>query len=146
MLWIEEYGYIGLFLFCLLAATIIPVSSESAFIAAIIAKLNIKLVLFWATFGNCSGTFINYLTGWWIGEKWINKKISKTSGRAYSISKKYGWTTLFLSWLPVIGDPVTIIAGVLRWNIVTFIIIVFTLRFLRYYVILEIFIYGNMIK
>ena len=140
MIWVEEYGYAGLFLICLLAATIIPISSESAVIGAILSDLDITYILFWATIGNCLGTLVNYLLGLWIGEKWINKKIKKSTKRAYDISKKYGWPALLLSWLPVIGDPITIVAGVLRWNAIVFVTIVFILRFLRYYLIIQLII------
>jgi len=140
MNWIEEYGYLGLFLFSLLAATIIPISSESALIGAILNGLDISFILLWATAGNCLGTLINYFLGIIIGEKWINKKTQKSRQRAVYLSKKYGWPALLLSWLPVIGDPITIIAGVLRWNFILFVSVVFSLRFLRYYLIVKIII------
>jgi len=140
MNWVEEYGYFGLFLFCLLAATIIPISSESALIGAIFSNLDISYILLWATIGNCLGTLINYFLGIFIGEKWIYKKTHRSTKRAIHIAKKYGWPALFLSWLPVIGDPITIVAGVFRWNVIVFVTIVFSLRFLRYYLIVKIII------
>jgi len=137
MTWIEEYGYFGLFVFSLLAATIIPVSSESALIGAVLNDMDIYYILLWATIGNCLGTVINYFIGVFIGEKWINKNPKKSTERAMHLSKKYGWPVMFLSWLPVIGDPITIAAGIFRWNAFVFAIIVFSLRFLRYYLIIE---------
>jgi membrane protein YqaA with SNARE-associated domain len=140
MTWIDDYGYLGLFFFCLLAATIIPVSSESALVTALLNDLNPNYILLWATFGNCLGTVINYLIGLFIGEKWIRRQNKRSTMRAIAISEKYGWPALFLSWLPVIGDPITIFAGVFRWNAILFIVIVFSLRFLRYYLIVKIII------
>ena len=137
MNWVEEYGYAGLFLFCFLAATIIPISSESAVIGALFTDLDTPMILFWATIGNCLGTLVNYFLGYWIGEKWLDKKMNKSTQRSYNLSKNYGWPALLLSWLPIIGDPITIIGGVLRWNIIVFISIVFSLRFLRYYLIIQ---------
>ena len=139
MNWVEEYGYLGLFLFCLLAATIIPVSSESAFVAAILGKLNISYTLFWATLGNCLGTLINYFAGIFIGKNWLKRTNKKSIARVIHLSHTYGWPTLFLSWMPVIGDPITIAAGVFRWNALVFMVIVFSLRFIRYYLIVKIF-------
>jgi membrane protein YqaA with SNARE-associated domain len=139
MTFVEEYGYLGLFLFCMLAATIVPVSSEGVVAGSLLLKLKPFPVLFWATFGNCSGTLLNYFLGWWLGQKWLERKQNRISNRAYILAHKYGWPTLFLSWLPFIGDPLTIIAGILRWNFVVFVIIVFSLRFLRYYLILYLF-------
>lgn len=133
--WVEQYGYAGLFLFSLLAATIIPVSSESALAGAILLKMEPMAVLFWATIGNCGGTLINYFLGKWIGVKWLDKKVSRSQQHAYNLAKKYGWWSLLLSWLPIIGDPITIVAGILRWNFINFMLIVFPLRFIRYYII-----------
>lgn len=133
--WVENYGYLGLFLFSLAAATILPISSESALAGALLLKMNPLQVLLWATIGNCLGTVINYFMGQWIGQKWLDKRISKTNERAFKLTKQYGWWSLLLSWLPVIGDPLTIMAGVLRWNFINFMLIVFPLRFIRYYII-----------
>ena len=136
MNFIEDYGYLGLFLFCLMAATIVPVSSEGAVAGALVLKMKALPVLIWASLGNILGTVINYFFGIWIGQKWLEKKINKSTKRAYEIAHKYGWWSLFLSWLPFIGDPVTIVAGVLRWNFLVFALIVFTLRVLRYYALI----------
>ena len=133
--WIENYGYAGLFLFSLVAATIIPVSSESAVAGAALIHMKPVPLLFWATLGNCTGTVINYLLGVWVGKKWLTEKLNKSNQKAYKLTQKYGWWSLWLSWLPFIGDPITIIAGVLRWNFLTFSLIVFSLRFIRYYLI-----------
>ncbi len=136
MNFVEEYGYLGLFLFCLMAATIIPVSSEGAVAGALLLKMNSVSVLIWASLGNILGTVINYFFGIWIGQKWLEKKINKSTKKAYEIARNYGWWSLFLSWLPFIGDPITIAAGVLRWNFILFSVIVFSLRIVRYYVLI----------
>jgi membrane protein YqaA with SNARE-associated domain len=136
MNFIEEYGYWGLLLFCLLAATIIPISSEGAVAGALALKMKALPVLVWASVGNILGTVVNYFFGIWIGQKWVEKKITKSTKKAYEIAHKYGWWSLLLSWLPIIGDPITIAAGVLRWNFVLFSVIVFSLRILRYYALI----------
>jgi len=139
MQFIEEYGYSGLFLFCLLAATIIPVSSEGVVAGSLLLGLKAVPVLFWATLGNWCGTLINYFMGKWLGKKWLERKQNRINTHSYNLVQRYGWPVLFLSWLPFIGDPITIIAGVLRWNFTVFVVIVFSLRFLRYYLILYLF-------
>ena len=136
MNFIEEYGYWGLLLFCLLAATIVPISSEGAVAGALALKMKALPVLVWASVGNILGTVVNYFFGIWIGQKWVEKKIAKSTKKAYEIAHKYGWWSLLLSWLPIIGDPITIAAGVLRWNFVLFSVIVFSLRILRYYALI----------
>ncbi len=135
MSFIEEYGFLGLFLFCLMAATIIPISSEGVVAGAIMLKMNSFNVLFWASLGNILGIIVNYFFGLWIGRKWLETKITTSRQKAYDIAHNYGWWSLLLSWLPIIGDPITIVAGVLRWNFLVFSIIVFSLRILRYYVL-----------
>jgi membrane protein YqaA with SNARE-associated domain len=136
MNFIEEYGYWGLLLFCLLAATIVPISSEGAVAGALALKMKALPVLVWASVGNILGTVVNYFFGIWIGQKWVEKKIAKSTKKAYEIAHNYGWWSLLLSWLPIIGDPITIAAGVLRWNFVLFSVIVFSLRILRYYALI----------
>ncbi len=136
MNFIEEYGYWGLLLFCLLAATIVPISSEGAVAGALALKMKALPVLIWASVGNILGTVVNYFFGIWIGQKWVEKKITKSTKKAYEIAHKYGWWSLLLSWLPIIGDPITIAAGVLRWNFFLFSVIVFSLRILRYYALI----------
>ena len=140
MTWIGEYGYFGLFIFSLLAATIIPVSSESAVIGAVLNKMDVCYILLWATAGNCLGTLVNYFLGVFIGEKWVKKNPKKSTQRVMYLSNRYGWPVMFLSWLPVIGDPITIAAGIFRWNVFVFGAIVFSLRFLRYYLIVKLII------
>ncbi len=135
MNYIEDYGYAGLFLFCLLAATIIPISSEGAVAGAFLLKMKPLPILFWAALGNSLGTVINYFMGVWIGHKWLEKNKSNTVQRAYDLSRRYGIWALGLSWLPFIGDPITIIAGISRVNFGLFALIVFSLRTLRYVLI-----------
>lgn len=136
MSFVEEYGLIGLFLFSLLAATIIPVSSESAVLGALYLEMSPESVLLWASLGNILGTIVNYAIGTWIGLKWLKAARSASAKKAIALTQKYGWLSLFLSWAPFIGDPVTIIAGVMRWNIWLFAAIVFSLRIFRYYLII----------
>ncbi|NOG46062.1 MAG: DedA family protein [Calditrichaeota bacterium] len=140
MNFVEDYGYFGLFLFCLMAATIIPVSSEGAVAGALLLEMKSIPVLIWASLGNILGTVINYFIGLLVGQKWLDKKINKSTQKAYEIAHKYGWWSLLLSWLPIIGDPITIVAGVLRWNFLLFSIIVFTLRIARYYALIYFFV------
>lgn len=140
MNFIEDYGFWGLFFFCFMAATIIPVSSEGAVAGALLLNMKPLPVLIWASVGNILGTVLNYFFGAWIGQKWLQKKLNKSSKRAYGIAQKYGWWSLLLSWLPIIGDPITIAAGVLRWNFLLFSLIVFSLRIFRYCALIYFFV------
>lgn len=133
---IANFGYLGLMAFCFLAATIFPVSSEAALIAALALKMPAIPALAFATVGNCVGIVFNYWVGSQVEEKILHEHLQKKSlARAYSLMQRWGKWSLLLSWLPVIGDPITYLAGVLRINFHLFIFVASSLRFLRYLVI-----------
>ena len=133
---ILEYGAPALFGISFLAATILPMSSEAAFGAGLLAGIPLEKALVTAGIGNCLGCLLNYGMGY-LKRGALLKRIRHThSGRvAYRWLKKYGWPALFLSWAPVIGDPITIVAGIFRYRLIFYILIVFSLRIGRYYAI-----------
>jgi len=96
----------------------------------------IYTALFFASFGNILAIVFNYFLGFLLYEKThLNLQKSKFGTKALDYGHKYGYYALFLSWLPVIGDPITLVAGLLRLNFLYFLIISGFLRFLRYYVL-----------
>jgi len=133
----DELGPLGLFFSAFLAATILPFSSEVALIAAVELGMDSKHALLYASLGNCLAVLVNYALGYFLYQL-MHDKIhrSKTGKKAYTLAHKYGYFSLILSPLPIIGDPVTIVAGLIRLNIVWFVLISFSLRILRYWVIL----------
>ena len=85
-----------------------------------------NLVLF-AAIGNTLGAVFNY----WVGIKgnhFIMERLLKISQemqyKATKLFDKYGIFLLFFAWLPVIGDPITLVAGLMRYNFVGFLILV----------------------
>ncbi len=134
------YSYLSLTVFAFLAATIIPVSSEAALAATLALGTNPVPALIFATIGNCAGVAFNYWLGWKGEEKLLHKQLQKKPvARAYRITQRWGNWSLLLSWLPIIGDPITILAGVLRINLTLFVAVTFPLRFFRYLFIVGIF-------
>lgn len=93
--------------------------------------------LFYASLGNCLAVLVNFSLGYFLYQT-MHKKIenSKTGKKAYLYAHKYGYFSLILSPLPIIGDPITLAAGLIRLNIFYFILITFSLRIFRYWVIL----------
>jgi membrane protein YqaA with SNARE-associated domain len=91
-----------------------------------------------ATTGNVLGSLTNYALGYW-GSKAVVKKWLKISDeefvRAEQRFVKYGLFSLFLAWVPIIGDPLTVIAGVLRIRLLWFVILVTAGKLMRYIVI-----------
>ena len=95
-----------------LSATLLPGGSEANLIALIHqGQPAMWLVILVATLGKTLGGMTNYVIGRWLPEKQTEKKQAQ---RALSWLKKYGYWTLLLSWLPIIGDPLCLAAGWLR--------------------------------
>ena len=130
---IAAYGGWGLLVVSFIAATIFPLSSEVAVYAALRLGIAPAEVLLFASLGNCLGVMLNYGLGRWGSQTVLSKTLASRAGRrAHAWSERYGRWTLLLSWLPIIGDPLTIIAGVMRVNILFFMLTSFSVRILRY--------------
>jgi len=131
-------SYIYLFIISLIASTILPISSETLLIYYLYEQKSTTLLLLVAGVGNTIGSIINY----YIGKKGVEYLISREKisrdrlFKSRELFDKYGGYTLLLSWVPIIGDPITLIAGTLRYNIKKFIIIVSISKFGRYVVII----------
>ena len=124
---------IALFISAFLAATILPFSSEIAFVTAIASDIPKTTAIIVASIGNILAIVVNYWFGYWLYEKTHTKlEKSKVGTSSLEYGKKYGYPILLFSWLPVIGDPLTLVAGVLRLNFIVFLVIAGTLRIARY--------------
>lgn len=134
----SELGLWGLGLSAFLAATILPLSSELVLSALLLADKNPILLIIIATIGNVLGSIVNYLIGRWgansILHRWF-KLTQKQTDKAERQFNRYGKWSLLFSWVPVIGDPLTFIAGMLKVNIGLFILLVTIGKLGRYWVI-----------
>jgi membrane protein YqaA with SNARE-associated domain len=125
---------IALFLSAFLAATIFPLSSEVTFIAALANGMPLLNAMFFASAGNVLAIIANYWFGYWLYDKTRTKLVSSKVGtKSLEYGHKYGYFILLFSWLPVLGDPLTLVAGVLRLRFVWFVLIAGSLRVVRYY-------------
>ncbi len=115
----------------------IPGGSEALLLYDISQGYNLLILLSMATVGNTIGSIINYLIGKKGFEYLVDKKYVSSSNllKAHNIFDKYGGFALLLSWMPIIGDPITFIAGVTKYSFKIFIIIVFIAKVIRYIVI-----------
>ena len=126
--------YLSLFFVAFISATLFPLGSEALLLYNLSLNLNIYILLFVATLGNSLGSILNY----WIGlkgeEYLVEKKILHEQKilKAKEYFDKYGGYSLLLSWLPIIGDPITFVAGILKYNFKKFVILVFIAKFSRY--------------
>jgi len=129
---------VTLFFSAFLAATILPFSSEVAFLVAVKSGMSTIHAMLFASSGNILAIVLNYFLGFWLYEKTKSKlKSSKIGRRSLACGHKYGYSALILSWLPIIGDPLTLVAGVVRLKFVWFVLIAGGLRVARYYALLS---------
>jgi membrane protein YqaA with SNARE-associated domain len=118
--------YLILFFSAFISATLFPLGSEALFIYDINEGYNIYLLLFFATIGNSLGSIFNYFLGLKGEEYLIRKKLlsEKMILKSKNYFDKYGFYCLLFSWLPIIGDPLTFVAGILKYDLKKFVIIV----------------------
>ena len=136
--------YLILFFSAFVSATLFPLGSEALLIYDIKEGYNIYLLVLVATLGNTLGSVVNYYFGL-KGEEYLENKsfLKKDKLEKYKIFyEKYGAYSLLLSWAPIIGDPLTFIAGILKYDLKKFLFLVFLAKFFRYLFIAIIFIYG----
>lgn len=135
--WVEAAGGPGLAAAALLGATLVPVSSEIAFVAALRLGLAAVPALLWATSGNLLGCLVNYALGRWGRARAERQLAASRFGRtALRWTERWGVPVLLLSWLPVVGDPLTLAAGIGRVRLGVFVPLVAAVRFARYVALL----------
>ena len=131
--------YLSLFFISFLAATVLPFSSELT-LAGLIATSNYNnlLLLIIASFGNISGSVVNWVLGLYsrklTTKKWFLFKEMQIE-RSSRWFKSFGKWSLLFAWIPIIGDPLTLVAGLLRVRFLDFIILVAIGKVSRYLVI-----------
>ncbi|MEP3632791.1 MAG: YqaA family protein [Shimia thalassica] len=132
-------AYLLLFLSALIAATILPMQSEAVLVALLVAEEHPVLILLAvATVGNVLGSVINWVLGKYLlrfkHKRWFPASDDQL-GRAQDWYHRYGRWSLLASWLPVVGDPLTVIAGVMREPFVPFLVLVTIAKGARYLVL-----------
>ena len=121
-------GYVGLFLAGFLSSTILPMNSEGVLLILLAQDFDPWTCFVVATIGNSLGGLTNY----WIGSlgqlKWLSRfgmSEERLSELEFKV-KKYGFWLAFFSWVPFIGDPMTIALGYFRvpfWRVTPLIIL-----------------------
>ena len=129
-------AYAGLFLAAFLAATILPAQSEAVLVGLILSNsYSIVLLVLVATLGNCLGSLVNWYLGRYL-EHFRDKTWFPVNEhnliRAKSFYQKYGAWSLLLSWVPIIGDPLTVMAGLMRMPLAQFILLIILAKGGRY--------------
>ena len=129
-------AYLSLFFAAFIAATLLPAQSELA-LAGLLAlgEQPAWALIAVATVGNVLGSCTNWLIGrsflHFKDKRWFPAK-KEGLDKAEAWYRKYGRWSLLLSWAPVIGDPLTVAAGVLREPFASFCCIVCIAKLGRY--------------
>ena len=136
---IESAGYGSLFLSAFLAATVLPLSSE-AVLAALVASdgFVLWLLVALASIGNTLGACVNWSLGryclHWQDRKWfpVSPPVLERASRCFS---RHGQYSLLFAWVPVVGDPLTVTAGLLKLRFSRFLLLVAVGKIFRYVVV-----------
>lgn len=134
------WGLLGLFTSALLAATVLPLSSE-AVLAGLFYTGEYAPFVLWATAtaGNVGGAIINWFLGRYslryAEHRWFPLK-GKSLAAAQDSYRRWGRWSLLFAWVPVVGDPLTLVAGILRTPLLFFVLLVFIGKGGRYFVLL----------
>tara|TARA_R110002020_G_scaffold69730_9_gene181468 strand:- start:39306 stop:39734 length:429 start_codon:yes stop_codon:yes gene_type:complete len=129
-------GYLSLFAAAVLAATLFPAQSEALLVALLLSEsYSVTALVGVASVGNTLGSIIN----WFLGRSLERFKDrawfpvgADNLARAQEWYHRYGRWSLLASWLPIIGDPITLVAGVMKEPLPVFILLVGIAKTARY--------------
>ncbi|SCB32651.1 YqaA family protein [Rhizobium multihospitium] len=132
----DLFAYFGLFVAAFGAATILPMQSEAALAGLLLTERYSALwLVVAASLGNILGSVVNWMLGRGI-ERFRDRRWfpigNDALDRARGWYRRYGRWSLLASWVPVIGDPITVVAGVLREPLLTFLLFVTIAKVGRY--------------
>jgi len=143
---LSELGLWGLGLSAFLAATFLPLSSELVLSSLLIAGENPIALLTIATIGNVAGSTVNYALGRWSADtflhRWLHLSPQQTNKAEQQFSQYGKWSLLF-AWVPILGDPLTFIAGLLKVNFILFLVLVTLGKLTRYWIIVQAILAGQ---
>ena len=130
-----------------IAATLLPAQSEAVLLGMLhLSQQSAMLLVLFATVGNVLGSVLN----WWLGtqlERFKERSWFPVSEQrlvqAQDYYQRYGSWILLFSWLPIIGDPITFVAGVLRERFYRFLILVSLAKGGRYVLISLAYVYAQ---
>ena len=121
-------AYFGLFTAAFAAATLIPAQSEAVLVGLLVkGSASPGMLLAVATLGNVLGSLLNWLLGRMVErlgpKRWVPVSEPQLE-RAQQRYHRSGRWSLLLSWVPIIGDPLTVVAGTLREPLWSFLLLV----------------------
>ena len=140
-------AYASLFMAAFVAATVLPAQSEAVLVGLLLTgSYPVGSLLIAASVGNVLGSLVNWLLGRGIerlrDRPWFPARPSALE-RAQQWYQRYGKWSLLLSWVPIVGDPLTVVAGVMREPLATFLVLVTLAKVARYVVLAVLVLYWS---
>jgi len=132
--------YAALFAAAFAAATLLPAQSEAVLVALLLQGHAAWALVLVASVGNVLGSTVN----WWLGREVARVGIARYGGRRWFPVKpaalerasawyaRWGRWSLLLSWVPIVGDPLTLAAGAMRERLTVFLVLVGLAKTARY--------------
>jgi membrane protein YqaA with SNARE-associated domain len=135
----ELVVYFSLFMAALAAATVLPMQSEAVLVGLLLTEeYSALLLVAIASVGNVLGSAFNWVLGRSV-ERFRHRRWFPVGqpalDRAQNWYRRYGKWSLLASWLPIVGDPITVVAGVMREPLMTFLMLVTLAKVGRYMVL-----------
>jgi len=125
----------GLFFSALISSTLLPGGSEALLVYRLHAGGDPLWLVLVATTGNVLGSLITYGMGW-LGNEALHRRWLRMDtvdvARAEHWFARFGQPALLFAWLPVVGDPLCLVAGLLRSPVLVFVVLVTTGKLGRY--------------
>lgn len=133
--WLQHPGYPALFTLSFLASTLVPVGSEWLLVLLLVKGYEPATVVLTATVGNTLGACTTWLMGRY-GSDWLMARLFRINDRqrqrAEAWYQRYGILSLLFSWLPVVGDPLCLVGGLLKIRFPVFFLLAGIGKLLRY--------------
>ena len=133
-----SHGLLALFGLSFLASTVLPLGSEWLLVALLLKGHDPSTAITVATLGNTLGACTTYWIGIW-GAPFIIQKVLRIKEtdreKAERFYERYGSWSLLLTWLPVVGDPLCLVGGILKVGLGKFVFLVFCGKLARYVVV-----------
>lgn len=134
-----ELGYVGLFIISFIAATVFPISPEAFVVALYTQDYNAFILIAVATLGGYLGSLTYYYFAITGRKMALNRFVSISPERLAKNEARFArWGSLILlfSWVPIVGEPLIIVAGLLKVRLSVFTFWVILGRIVRFSLLL----------
>jgi len=134
----DDYSLIGLFVSAFISSTLFPGGSEAVLVYMASEGSESSFQLWWvASVGNTLGGMTSWLIGYLLSKRYPAQGLIKPGHqRALAWVQRWGSSVLLLSWLPIVGDPLCVVAGWLRMHWLLSMLLILFGKAARYAVLL----------